>query len=100
MNICLSKEHFGFGLDEILKVGFSLLVSCIPRKIMSRSINTKFAPPAQTYIDNFHADIVTEVCKTVSEQDVVVIGMFLNPHVKRAQRALNAHKIQFVYSQL
>ena len=40
---------------------------------MSRSINTKFAPPAQTYIDNFHADIVTEICKTVSEKDVVVI---------------------------
>ena len=64
---------------------------------MSRSINTKFAPPAQTYIDNFHADIVTEVCKTVSEKDVVVIGMFLNPHVIYVKRSLQKEGIEFTY---
>ena len=61
---------------------------------MSRSTNTKFAPSAQTYIDNFHANIVTEVRKTVSEQDVVVIGMFLNPHVSYVKRALQKEGIE------
>ena len=64
---------------------------------MSRSTNTKFAPLAQTNIDNFHADVVTEVRKTVSAQDVVVIGMFLNPHVSYVKRALQKEGIEFTY---
>ena len=35
------KEHFGFGLDEILKVGFSLLVTCIYRGKSCHEVSTQ-----------------------------------------------------------
>ena len=35
------KEHFGFGFDEILKVGFSLLVTCIYRGKSCHEVSTQ-----------------------------------------------------------
>lgn len=39
--------------------------------------------------DAFHAPIVAEVAAAIAAHDVVVVGMTLNPHVKRARRALS-----------
>jgi glutaredoxin-related protein len=55
------------------------------------------APAAQEKIATFHADIVGEVEAAVSKDDVVVVGMAQNPHVKRARKALEAAGIKFTY---
>ncbi len=41
----------------------------------------------------FHADIVDEVASAVASHDVVVVGMGLNPHVKRARRVLDEARV-------
>ena len=64
---------------------------------MSRSTNTNFAPLAKDFLCDFHADIVNNVQKTVFEHDVVVVGMFLNPHVFYVKRALEKEGIAFTY---
>ena len=64
---------------------------------MSRQTNQSYAPLAATFLDDFHNNIVQEVQKTVSEQDVVVIGMFLNPHVSSIKKALQKENIAFTY---
>jgi monothiol glutaredoxin len=66
---------------------------------MSRSTNEKYSPLAKDYLDNFHSNVVQEVQKTVSEQDVIVIGMFLNPHVYAVKMALQKKNIPFTYLQ-
>ncbi len=38
---------------------------------------------------SFHADVVEEVATAIAAHDVVVVGMSVNPHVKRARRALD-----------
>jgi len=37
----------------------------------------------------FHADVVDEVAAAVAAHDIVVVGMSLNPHVKRARKILD-----------
>lgn len=48
-------------------------------------------------IASFHADIVAQVAAAVSSQPVVVVGMTVNPFVKRARKALTAAGIEFTY---
>ena len=64
---------------------------------MSRSVNTNYATYAQGYMDNFHSDILQEVKSTVSRDEVVVIGMFLNPHVASIKKAFQKEGISFTY---
>lgn len=54
-------------------------------------------PSAQAARDAFHADVVSEVSKTVASNPVVVVGMSLNPHVGRARRMLDDAKVPHVY---
>ena len=96
-DIWLIKGHFGFGFDECLEIGFSLLVILYDEgDIMSRSTNVNFAPLAKEFLGDFHSDIVSEVQRTVFEHDVVVIGMFLNPHVFSSM--LEFHFLNFWWS--
>ena len=55
---------------------------------MSRSTNTKFAPLAKEFLGDFHADIVSEVQRTVFEHDVVVVGMFFESSCFLCQTSL------------
>lgn len=48
-------------------------------------------------IASFHADIVAQVAQAVSSQPVVIVGMTVNPFVKRARKALTAAGIEFTY---
>lgn len=48
-------------------------------------------------IASFHADIVAQVAEAVSSQPVVIVGMTVNPFVKRARKALAAAGIEFTY---
>jgi glutaredoxin-related protein len=55
------------------------------------------APAAQEKVQSFHADVVREVKDAVTQNDVVVVGMSGNPHVKRARKALTEAGIPFTY---
>ena len=64
---------------------------------MSRNVHQKYAPHAKEYLDGFHPEIVKEVRKAVSENDVVVIGMSINIAVKKVRKALEENGIQYTY---
>jgi monothiol glutaredoxin len=55
------------------------------------------SPVAAEKARNFHAGIVDRVRAAVAANDVVVIGMGWNPHVKRAREALTEANIPFEY---
>lgn len=54
-------------------------------------------PAAQAAQAAFHADVVRQVADAVSTHPVVVVGMSLNPFVKKARAALDAAGIAFEY---
>lgn len=45
----------------------------------------------------FHGGVVEQVATTVGAHDVVVVGMQVNPHVKRVKRALDEAGIAYEY---
>lgn len=58
-------------------------------------------PPVTEHVQQkqaaFHADIVGEVAEAVKSQDVVVVGMQVNPHCKRARKVLTEAGIEHTY---
>ncbi len=54
-------------------------------------------PQALRKVTEFHADTVREVIDAVARQDVVVVGMAQNPHVKNVRKALTDAAIPFTY---
>ena len=52
---------------------------------------------AQAAVSSFHRDVVEEVRAAVERDEVVVVGMAQNPHVKKARQALDEAKIPFTY---
>jgi len=68
---------------------------------MSRSVldETHVHPAIRRKIETNHADIVREVQAAIVANDVVVVGMAQNPHVKRARRALDGEHIPYKYLQ-
>ena len=57
----------------------------------------RIQPAALRHITDFHADTVREVSEAVSRNDVVIVGMAQNPHVKNVRKALSAAGIGFTY---
>lgn len=57
----------------------------------------RIQPAALRHLSDFHADTVREVSEAVSRNDVVVVGMAQNPHVKNVRQALSAAGIGFTY---
>ena len=45
----------------------------------------------------FHSGIVAEVAAAVAKDPVVIVGMTVNPHVKKARKALDAAGIPYTY---
>ena len=45
----------------------------------------------------FHADVIAEIEKTVTSDDVVVVGMKQNPHPKRVRKALDEAGVKYTY---
>jgi len=68
---------------------------------MSRSVldETHIHPAIRRKIETNHADIVREVQAAIVANDVVVVGMAQNPHVKRARRTLDGEHIPYKYLQ-
>ena len=54
-------------------------------------------PHVQEKQASFHADVVREVADAVLKDAVVVVGMQVNPHVKRARKALDEAGIAHTY---
>ncbi len=52
---------------------------------------------AARHLSNFHADTVQAVRDAVAQNDVVVVGMAQNPHVKGVRQALTQAGIAFKY---
>ena len=57
---------------------------------MSRPVldESRIHPAIRERIATHHADVVREVQQAVESNDVVVVGMAVNPFPKRARRAL------------
>lgn len=64
---------------------------------MSRATHTGYTDHAAGKIGGFHAAIRDEVVRTVASKDVVVVGMAMNPHVRKARNALEGAGIPFTY---
>ncbi|MGB1016561.1 MAG: glutaredoxin domain-containing protein [Nannocystaceae bacterium] len=64
------------------------------RPLLSADART---PEAATAATKFHGDIVTEVAETIANEPVVIVGMAVNPFVKKARKALEEAGIAFRY---
>jgi glutaredoxin-related protein len=58
---------------------------------------TRIAPEALERMASFHAEIVHDVERAVSQSPVVVVGMAQNPVVKKVRRALDEAGVEFSY---
>lgn len=56
-----------------------------------------YSAEASAYLEGFHRDVVKRVADAVSQDDVVVVGMAQNPHVRNARKALDEAGIAFTY---
>ncbi len=59
--------------------------------------NEKLTTEAAAAIAGYHADVVREVSEAVEKNQAVVVGMSVNPFVKKARRALEEAKVEFKY---
>ena len=66
----------------------------MPRDILEAS---RIHPAIRDRIAKNHADIVEEVKAAIAANDVVVVGMGLNPAPKKARQALDAAGIAYKY---
>ena len=66
----------------------------MPRSVLDES---HIHPAIRQRIESRHADIVAEVQAAVAANDVVIVGMKMNPHPKRARRLLEAAGIPYKY---
>ena len=55
------------------------------------------APDALRFISSYHQKVVSEVAQHVAADHVVVVGMGINPFVKKARQALDEAGIAFTY---
>jgi monothiol glutaredoxin len=68
----------------------------VPRNVLDES---RIHPAIREMIARNRADIVHEVQAAIAANDVVVVGMALNPFPGRARRLLDAAGIRYAYLQ-
>ena len=66
---------------------------------MSRTVlaSENLTPEALDAINGYHGQVVQEVANNVSAHKVVVVGMAMNPFVKKARKALDDAGIAYKY---
>lgn len=64
------------------------------RKILA---NAQIHAEALTFITRNYAPTINEVINTVNNNRIVVIGMALNPFVKKAKKILDEKKMAYIY---
>src|SRR5579872_3802517 len=65
-----------------------------PRPLFSAE---RLHPEAAAFLAQFHPGIVREVEGAVARDDIVVVGMAQNPHVKNVRKALADAGLPFTY---
>jgi len=72
---------------------------CASESPMTRPVldSAHLAPKALERVTHFHEDVVRHVRDTIAQNDVVVVGMAQNPHVRKVRNALTAANIPFTY---
>jgi monothiol glutaredoxin len=58
---------------------------------------SRLSPEAATAISSYHSTTIDTVAKAIESNRVVVVGMSLNPFVKKAKAALSNAKVDFKY---
>ena len=58
---------------------------------------SRIHPAIRQRISERHRDLIDEVEAAIAAQDVVVVGMAMNPHPRRARKALDAIGVRFQY---
>ena len=66
----------------------------MPRLLLDES---RIHPAIRDKVSTLHADLVHEVEEAIAANDIVVLGMAQNPHVRRATRMLESAKLPFKY---
>lgn len=66
---------------------------------MARSIleESRIHPAIREKVASFHVDIVKEVEAAIAANDIVVVGMGINPFPRKARRILDAAKLPYKY---
>ena len=64
-----------------------------------RIVHTKQSDHVQNQLAQFHRDTILELEECIQNNDVVVIGMATNPHVRKAQKILQKHNITYTYKE-
>ena len=66
---------------------------------MARSIlpQEKIHPAVREKIASYRSDMVKEVQATVAANEIVVVGMRMNPYPKRARKALDGAGVAYKY---
>lgn len=57
----------------------------------------KLSPEVAAYMASYHQQTVNEVASTVATNKIVVVGMGMNPFVKKARAALSEAGVDFKY---
>lgn len=57
----------------------------------------RIRPEASRKMAEHHSDVVREVSEAVAKNDVVVVGMAQNPHVRNVRKALDDAGIKYTY---
>ena len=65
-----------------------------------REVHTLRSNNADECIARFHADTITELKESVQRKDVLVIGMALNPHVRKVRTLLETNNIDYTYKEV
>jgi glutaredoxin-related protein len=66
----------------------------MPRQLLPE---TSIHPAAREAVANSHADIVREVAAAVAADDVVIVGMAVNPFPRKARRLLDDAGLKYRY---
>lgn len=56
---------------------------------MPRSVLKNIHPGVEDRVTHYHRTAIEEIEAAIARDDVVVVGMTVNPHVKRARKALD-----------
>ena len=59
--------------------------------------SSRIAGPVLDKMTSFHAETIREVEDAIKANDVVVVGMAQNPHVKNVRKALDEAGVKFHY---
>jgi len=65
-----------------------------------REVHTLRSNHADKRIAHFHAHIITELKESVQKEDVLVVGMALNPHVRKVRNLLKTNNINYTYKEV